>query len=161
MPAVLRGVTTIPRMERPITADATRRGAGRFADALVDAELTRAAVGAFYEVYNTLGHGFLESVYSRALAHELTRRGLRAEREVGVDVRYKGQVVGVFRADVLVESRLLLELKATASIVPADRHQIFNYLRSTALDVGLLFCFGRRATFQRVTAPHRPARHLP
>ena len=152
---VLGWFTTIPRMEQRIRADATRRATSRFGDALVDADLTRVTIGAFFEVYNTLGHGFLESVYAAALCNELTRRGVRLEREVAIDVRYMGETVGIFRADVLVESRLVLELKATTAIVPADRRQLFNYLRSTELELGLLLCFGHRATFQRVMAPLR------
>ena len=120
---------------------------------LVDAALTRAVIGAFYDVYNALGHGFLESVYAAAVCREIARRGLRVEREVTVDVRYKGAVVAVFRADVLVESRLLLELKATPSLTSADRRQLLNYLRATGLELGLLLGFGHRAVVQRVIAP--------
>ena len=119
---------------------------------LVDAALTRAVIGAFYDVYNGLGHGFLESVYATALCREIAERGLRVDREVAVDVHYKGAVVGHFRVDVLVESRLLLELKATPSITPVDRRQLLNYLRATRLELGLLLGFGHRATVQRVVA---------
>ena len=109
-------------------------------------------IGAFYEVYNALGHGFLESVYAAAMGRELRRRGLIVEREVHVVVRYKGDPVGHFRADMLVASRLVVELKATASTVPADRRQLLNYLRATDLELGLLLSFGHRPTFCRVIA---------
>lgn len=120
--------------------------------ALFEASLTGPVIGAFYDVYNALGHGFLESVYTAALCREIADRGLRVEREVPVDVRYKGETVGVFRADMLIDSRLLVEVKATPTIVPAHRRQLLNYLRSTRLGIGLLLCFGQRAAFQRVIA---------
>jgi GxxExxY protein len=138
-----------------IDADAPASPPGGYSGTLIDAELTRRVIGAFYEVYNALGHGFLESVYSGTLARELTRRGVAIEREVGVDVRYKGEVVGVVRADMLVESRLVLEIKATAALGPADRRQLLNYLRCTGLELGLLLGFGHRAVFQRVIATNR------
>ena len=124
---------------------------------LADAALTRVVIGAFYDVYNALGHGFLESVYATAMVRELRRRGLTVEREVHVVVRYKGEPVGHFRADVLVESRLVVELKASASTVPADRRQLLNYLRATNLEVGLLLSFGHRPTFCRVIATNHRA----
>jgi GxxExxY protein len=119
---------------------------------LVDEELTGLVIGAFYAVYNKLGFGFLESVYSRALAIELRRRGLRVDREVPVLVYYEGEVVGRFRIDLLVEGRLVLEIKAGRSLAATDRDQLRNCLRSTDLEVGLLFHFGPRPNFCRVVA---------
>jgi GxxExxY protein len=119
---------------------------------LVEEDLTRAVIGAYYEVYNTLAYGFLESVYSRALYLELGRRGLKVAREVSVDVYYKGDQVGFFRADMLVESRVVLEIKATSAVTPADRQQLLNCLRCSKLEVGLLLHFGPRPSFQRVVA---------
>lgn len=148
-------------MRRAIRADPTLHAAGNARRALIDAALTHGTIGAFYEVYNNLRHGFFESVYAEALSRELVSRGMRVEREVPLHVRYKGEVVGVFRADMVVESRLLLELKSTPSILPVDRTQVLNYLRATDLEVGLLLCFGRRATFQRVEFPNQPATNPP
>jgi GxxExxY protein len=123
---------------------------------LVDEELTGIVIGAFYAVYNKLGFGFLESVYSRALAIELRRRGLRVDREVPVLVYYEGEVVGRFRVDLLVESRLVLEIKAGRSLASTDRNQLLNCLRSSDLTVGLLLHFGPRPNFHRVIAENTP-----
>jgi len=101
-------------------------------------------------VYNTLGYGFRESVYSRALTIELRRRGLRVEREVPATVYYDGEVVGRFRIDHLVEGRLVLEIKAGRSLVPADRDQLLNALKSTNQELGLLLHFGPKPAFCRV-----------
>jgi GxxExxY protein len=139
-------LTTITRMtpKRPDTAPATRR--------LLHEDLTREIISAFYEVYNTLGYGFLESVYTRALFSELTRRGLHVQGEVMLDVYYNGECVGSFRADMLVEYRVVVEIKASTWLVDADRNQLLNYLRSSCLEVGLLLHFGPRPRFKRVVA---------
>ena len=119
---------------------------------LVARDITREIIGAFYEVYNTLGYGFLEAVYIRAMVLELRRRGLRVEREVWIAVFYKGEQVGSYRADMLVESCVVVENKATVALSKSDRDQLLNYLRGSRLDVGLLLHFGPRPTFQRVVA---------
>jgi GxxExxY protein len=109
-------------------------------------------IGAFYTVYNTLGCGFLESVYSRALYIELRRRGLRVEREVAVVVHYHRYKVGRFIVDQLVEGVLAVELKATRVLGPDDRRQLLNWLKASQLELGLLFHFGPRPAFHRVVA---------
>jgi len=119
---------------------------------LVARDITREIIGAFYEVYNTLGYGFLEAVYTRAMVLELRRRGLRVEREVWIAVFYKGEQVGSYRADMLVESCVVVENKATVALSKSDRDQLLNYLRGSRLEVGLLLHFGPRPTFQRVVA---------
>jgi GxxExxY protein len=125
---------------------------------LAEAELTERIIGAFYRVYNRLGYGFLEAVYSRALAFELTRAGLHVQREVMVDVFDEGLKVGAYRADILVESRVVVENKATSTLVQADRDQLLNYLRCSCLEVGLLFHFGPRPAFKRVVAENSRSR---
>ena len=142
--------TTIARMTRKLPDHGTADRAERAR--LVHGELTGIVIGAFYTVYNKLGFGFLESVYARALAVELRRLGLRVDREVPVLVYYEGEVVGRFRIDLLVEGRLVLEIKAGRSLAPTDRDQLLNCLRSTDLEVGLLFHFGPKPTFYRVVA---------
>jgi GxxExxY protein len=122
------------------------------AQSLVHGDLTREIIGGFYEVYNTFGYGFLESVYSRALYLELTSRGLHVQREVPIDVYYKGQRVGKFRVDMLVEYRVVIETKASRWVVQADRDQLLNCLRSSCLEVGLLLHFGPRPRFHRRVA---------
>jgi GxxExxY protein len=116
---------------------------------LIEEALTRRVIGAFYRVYDVLGYGFLEAVYRRSMAIELRRRRMRVEEEVPIDVYYLGERVGVFRADLLVEGRLVVEIKATPTLVEADRAQLRNYLGATGLQVGLLLHFGPRATVQR------------
>lgn len=122
---------------------------------LLEEALTREIIGAFYEVYNTLGYGFLESVYAAALERELKRRGLRVEREVWLDVYYKGERIGAFRADMVVESRVVVENKARVKVSDADRDQLRNYLRCSILEIGLLLHFGPRPAIQRVVAENR------
>jgi GxxExxY protein len=118
---------------------------------MLDDDVTRRVIGAFYEVYNTLGYGFREAVYARALERALRDRGVAVAREVLTEVSYKGSVVGVFRADMLVEQRLVVELKASATLVAADRAQLLNYLRGSGLAVGLLLHLGPEPEVRRIT----------
>ena len=127
------------------------RGVRAHRSPMVDDVTTRRVIGAFYEVYNTLGYGFLEAVYARALERELRARGLAVAREVLIEVRYKAEVVGLFRADMVVEERVVLELKASSALAPADRAQLVNYLRGSGLEVGLLLHFGPEPEVRRVT----------
>lgn len=104
----------------------------------------------FYEVYNELGHGFLESVYHRSLVLALKSTGLRVCSRVDIPVWFRGQQVGQFEADVLVEDCVLLELKAARFLDSSHRAQLMNYLRATEIEVGLLLNFGERPEFKRV-----------
>ncbi len=113
-------------------------------------ELTGKILQAFYSVYRELGGGFVESVYERALANELTRIGLRAERQVPITVCYRTRPVGLFRADILVEDSVILELKARPGIEPAHESQLINCLRATSIEVGLLLNFGPEPRFRRL-----------
>jgi GxxExxY protein len=124
---------------------------------LLHREITQQVIEAFYEVYNSLGYGFLESVYSRALAVELRRRGLRADREVAITVRYKREDVGVYRADLLVEARVIVEVKASRLLDPSAYSQLVHYLKATGLEVGVLLHFAPDPSFKRVilSAPYR------
>jgi GxxExxY protein len=149
----------------PIMPKRTDRPARRVKEcyeSLFEEALTRRIIGAFYDVYNALGYGFLESVYRTALEREIVERGLHVVREAGAEVRYKGAVVGVFRADLLVESRVVVELKSCRRLEPAHPAQLMNYLRATDLEVGLLLHFGPRPAFQRfiATNDHPGARKL-
>lgn len=116
-------------------------------------DTTRSVIGAFFEVYNELGFGFLESVYGCALERELLDRGLEVAREVPVRVRYKGSDLTAQRIDLLVNERVLVEVKSTAILPPESRRQVYNYLKTTNLDVGLLLHFGPHADFFRILAP--------
>ena len=123
---------------------------------LIDGDLTGKVIGGFYKVYNTLGYGFLESVYSRALYIELRQRGLRVEREVNATAYYEGHSVGHFRIDQLVETRLVVEIKATRVLAPTDREQLRNCLKASELQVGLLLHFGPRPAFYRLISENDP-----
>lgn len=106
-------------------------------------DLTYKIIGAAKEVYKELGPGFLESVYEDALCYELDLIGLPYQRQLELDVHYKDTVFeGKFRADILVEKRVIVENKAMKKITKQDEAQLINYLKTTQLRVGLLFNFG-------------------
>ena len=107
-------------------------------------ELTRKIIGASMKVFNTLGSGFLESVYEKALAVELTNLGIAFETQRPISVLYEGQSVGLFYADVFVEGKVIVELKATETLSKIHEVQLVNYLQATGVDVGLLINFGPR-----------------
>lgn len=113
-------------------------------------ELTETIIGVFYEVYNELGHGFLESVYERAFDLALSAKGLKVLRRIDVPVWFRGQKVGDFVADILVNKCVLLELKAARTLDTAHEAQLLNYLRATEIEVGLLFNFGIKPEFRRL-----------
>ena len=104
----------------------------------------------FYDVYNELGHGFLESVYHRALVFALKTKGLKVCSRVAIPVWFRGERVGQFEADVLVEDCVLLELKAARWLDSSHRAQLMNYLKATEIEVGLLLNFGEKPEFKRV-----------
>lgn len=104
----------------------------------------------FYDVYNELGHGFLESVYHRSLVFALESVGLKISSKVAIPVWFRGQKVGRFEADIPVEGCVLLELKAVRALDSSHRAQLLNYLRATDIEVGLLLNFGERPEFKRL-----------
>jgi len=118
-------------------------------NALVAGETTEAIIGAFYEVYNTLGFGFLEHIYVMALERELMARGHHVAREVGVRVMYKGEELATQRLDMIVDRKVVVETKSTLDLHKGARRQVYNYLKSTNLEVGLLLHFGPVASFYR------------
>jgi len=112
--------------------------------------ITDQILGAFYDVYNELGHGFLESVYHRSLALALKAKGLKVCSRVVIPVWFRGQRVGHFEADLMVEDCVLLELKAARMLDSSHRAQLMNYLKATEIEVGLLLNFGERPEFKRL-----------
>ncbi len=110
---------------------------------LLEGTLTGQILKACFKVHNTLGAGFLEKVYENALAIELRKSGLTVEQQKPIKVLYEGAVVGDYAADLVVESRILLELKAVASLDSIFEAQLLNYLRATGVRVGLLLNFGQ------------------
>jgi len=113
-------------------------------------ELIEAIIGVFYEVYNDLGFGFLESVYRNSLRLALLEKGLSVEQEVAVSVFFRGHNVGDFRADLIVNGTILLELKTAEQIIAAHESQVLNYLRSTALELGIILNFGPKPQVRRL-----------
>jgi len=113
-------------------------------------ELTETIIGVFYEVYNELGHGFLESVYEKAFEIALTSKGLDVLRQIEIPVWFRKQKVGDFVADVLINKCVLLELKAARTLDSAHEAQLLNYLRATEIEVGMLFNFGIKPEFRRL-----------
>ena len=112
-------------------------------------DLTKAVIGAAFRVYNTLGAGFLESVYEKSMMHELNKLGISAISQKAIQVVYDGVVVGDFYADILVEDRLIVELKAINTLSLAHEVQLVNYLKATGIDHGLLINFGPEIIIKR------------
>lgn len=112
-------------------------------------EITEKIIHAFYRVYNTLGYGFLEKVYENAMAVELRKLGLRVKAQRSIQVRYGSEVVGEYFADLLVEDRIVIELKAAKTISEEHEAQLVNYLKATEMEVGLLLNFGCKPEFKR------------
>ena len=113
-------------------------------------ELIYKIIGVYYEVYNELGHGFLESVYQKSLGLALKSAGLDACWPIAIPVSFRGQQVGQFEADMLVEKCVLLELKAMRALDCSHVAQLRNYLRATNIEVGLLLNFGLKPEFRRL-----------
>ena len=116
---------------------------------LLHKDLTDAILKVFFDVYNELGYGFLEKVYQNAMMIELRSRGFDVVAQNPVKVYYKGNIVGDYYADIVVEDLIILELKATAVIVEEFEWQLVNYLRGTKMEVGLLLNFGKKPEFRR------------
>ena len=108
-------------------------------------ELSGRVIGAAMTVHSTLGSGFTEAVYQNALAIEMALAGISFEREVKLEVRYRGEMVGHYRVDLLVGGRLVLELKAVQTILPEHEVQVVNHLAATNLETALLLNFGTRS----------------
>jgi GxxExxY protein len=117
---------------------------------LKHSKVTEKVIGIFYDTFNELGHGFLESTYAEALVVALEESGLSAAREVPVPVWFHGRKVGQYYADLIVENVVLLELKAARTLEAAHEAQLLHYLRTTEIEVGLLLNFGLRPQFRRL-----------
>ena len=112
-------------------------------------ELTSKIIECAYKVHNTLGFGFLEVVYQNALLIELIKAGLQAEKEKKIKVYYDNQVIGDYMADIIVEDKVILELKSVKELHPAHSAQLINYLKATSLEIGLLINFGESVEIKR------------
>ena len=122
---------------------------------LIEEELTRAVIASFYIVHRALGYGFREHLYSLALERVLQSRGHRVSREVAVMVYFRGEPLARQTLDMIVDDVLVLEIKSTERLHSEAVRQLFSYLTSTNLEVGLLLHFGREARFQRVVCENR------
>jgi GxxExxY protein len=117
-------------------------------------ELTAKIIDCAYRVHRELGFGFLESVYQNALVIELTKADLKVEQEKKVKVSYEGKVIGDFTADVVVEEKVILELKSVKQLHAAHEAQLINYLKATGIEVGLLINFGETVEIKRKVLDH-------
>jgi GxxExxY protein len=112
-------------------------------------DLCHQIVGVFYAVYNELGYGFLEAVYEKAFAIGLAEVGLSVAQQVATPIRFRNRIIGDYKADIIVNNLVLLELKAARTFDPSHEAQILNYLRATDIEVGLLLNFGPKPHFKR------------
>ncbi len=119
---------------------------------MLHARLTRSIIGCAFEVINELGSGFLESVYEKAMMVALSDVGVSFEAQKPIGVSFRGKPVGDFYADILVEDKVIVELKAVKALAPEHEAQVINYLNATGVEVGLLINFGSpRLEFKRFT----------
>ncbi len=112
-------------------------------------DITEKIIAAFLKVYRFFGHGFNEKIYENALVLELRQSGLKVEQQIEIDVFYGPEHVGTYIADLIVEDRVLVELKAVRQIIDQHEAQLLNYLKATRFEVGLLLNFGERSDFKR------------
>jgi len=108
---------------------------------LIEEQLTQQIIGCAFNVYNVFGFGFLEKVYENAFRIEMELQGLKVEQQIPIAVYYKGEIVGNYCADLLVENKVLIELKSIQTIVREHEVQLVNYLQATGIDIGLLINF--------------------
>jgi len=116
---------------------------------LVAAETTERVLGCYYDAYSELGYGFAESVYENALILLLKNAGLLVAQQEPFEVRFRGAVVGEYRADLIVNREVIVEVKAVVSLAAVHEAQLVNYLKATGLEVGLLLNFGPKPQFKR------------
>lgn len=112
-------------------------------------QLTQNIIKSYYNVYNTLGYGFLEKVYENAMVLELKEMGFGVEKQKQIDVFYHNQPIGIYYADLVVNDKVILELKAAQYLLEDHEIQLINYLKATKIEVGLLFNFVKKPEFKR------------
>ncbi len=123
---------------------------------MIDDDLTQKIIGCAYRVHNVLGPGFLEKVYENALRIELEKQGLRVRQQEPISVTYDGHIVGEYYADLWVDERVIVELKAAQTLVTAHEVQLVNYLTATSIDIGLLMNFGPSVQVKRKFREYKP-----
>ncbi len=112
-------------------------------------ELTEKIIGVFYKVYNKLGYGFLEKVYENAMMIEFEKESIPAVSQSPINVIYDSQVIGEYYADILVDDKIIVEIKANRALSEDHQAQLLNYLRATDIEVGLLLNFGPKPEVKR------------
>jgi GxxExxY protein len=122
---------------------------------IIEKELSYIIVGAFFRVYNALGFGFLESIYARALEIVLKSLGLRVEREYPIAVHFEAQQIGFHRVDMLVERRIIVEIKSTERLAEGAKRQLRSYVTAANLELGLLLHFGPKPNSYRILGRQR------
>jgi GxxExxY protein len=111
--------------------------------------LTAAIISIFYKVYNTLGYGFLEKIYENAMMYEFKKAGIPAVSQSPINVLYEDEIMGEYCADILVDDKVIVEIKAAKSLAPDHKAQLLNYLKATDKEVGLLLNFGPKPEISR------------
>ena len=127
------------------------------AEPLLESETTRHVIASFFEVYNTLGFGFLERVYENALKFELDKLGIDARQQTKLPVLYEGCPVGVFYPDLWIDKQLIIEVKAVQSLLPEHEIKLIHYLAATGIDNGLLINFASSVQVKRKFRDYKPA----
>jgi len=112
-------------------------------------ELTEKIIKIFYRVYNKLGYGFLEKVYENAMMIEFKKEGIPAVSQSAIKVFYRGEVIGEYYADILVDNKVIVEIKAAKRLAKENEAQLLNYLKATNVEVGLLLNFGTKPKVKR------------
>ena len=128
---------------------------------MFEEELTRSVIGVFYNLHRALGFGFREHIYALGMEKDLVAKGHRVDREVPVMVYHRGEPLATQILDVLVDEKLVLEIKATERLHPTATSQLFSYLCATKLEIGLVLHFGRESKFHRVICENRLKRYRP
>ncbi len=116
---------------------------------LLHRDLTEKIIGIFYKVYNELGYGFLEKVYHNAMCLELSKNNLQFEKDKMINVFYDNEVVGEYYADLLIENKVIVEIKAAELLKEEFEYQLVNYLKATKIQIGLILNFGKKAEIKR------------
>ena len=120
-----------------------------FQDTTKHKELTEKIIRIFYRVYNTLGYGFLEKIYENAMMIEFRREGISAAAQTSIKVLYINELVGEYYADILVDNKVIIEIKATRTLALEHEAQLLNYLKATNIEIGLLLNFGPKPQIKR------------
>ena len=128
---------------------------------LLEGDLTKVVIGGFFDTYNQLGRGFLESVYEGGLELVLADAGIHVRRQHPISVWFRRQEIGFFRADLLINDRIIVEIKRARRIHSRHKAQLYNALKATRIELGLLLNFGPKPTFQRLILTNDRKSNLP